>query len=159
MEVDDALLAFLTVLRTSWTPVKDCLTAAGWDDSASADWVQANWEMIVEAAVSHDVQVVLEVYAGGADCNGDSSRVWRPKMSPTHRITCLPKATPVVEMISGKPMNFPTEGLRLYEFVALTSGWFERSPPFDCVLLSNGQTDAKPIVVRVTDVIFACSPI
>lgn len=159
MKVDDALLAFLTVLRTSWTSVKDCLVAAGWDDSASADWVQANWEMIVEAAVSRDVSTVLQVYADGADCNGGSSRVWRPEVAPTHRILCLAKATPVVEMISGKPVNFPPEGLPLDEFVALTSDWFERCPPFDCVLLSDGDADARPVVVRVMDVTFACSPL
>ena len=36
-------------------------------------------EMIVEAGLSRDGPITLDVYGPGADCNGGSSRVWRPE--------------------------------------------------------------------------------
>ena len=45
--------------------------------SLKDDWMQANWELIVEGLLS-DGRLVLEPYGEGADCNGASSRVLYP---------------------------------------------------------------------------------
>lgn len=47
-----------------------------------ADWLQANWEILVEAGTGK----YISHYGDGADCNGRSSRVWLPEICPTHRV-------------------------------------------------------------------------
>ncbi|MBB2964664.1 hypothetical protein [Methylobacterium sp. R2-1] len=58
------------------------------------DWLQSNWEIIVEHYLSIITGkiIVLEVYGNGADCNGASSRVWMPNYTATHRIMCRIKS-------------------------------------------------------------------
>ena len=55
------------------------------------DWLQANWEILVEAVLCKLGEEFLEVYGEGADCNGASSRVCYPQALPTHKVTCKQK--------------------------------------------------------------------
>lgn len=153
--LDVALDAFLMVLRSSWHSVRSGLVeSAGWDESVLNDWAQANWEMIVEAALSRDQRVVLDVYAAGADCNDRSSRVWRPELLPTHAVVCRPTRPDGVvrDHLSTKDIEVTSAGLRLTEFVAFTlDGWYIAEPPFDHVLVDS---DGVEVVVNVSDVSF-----
>lgn len=155
-ELDDAVQAFLHVLRCGWPSVRIGLVeSADWDESVLADWAQANWEMIVEAAVSRREQVVLEVYGDGADCNDHSSRVWRPDFLPSHAVFCRTARTDgiVRDQLTGEAIRMPSAGLRLFQFVALTQdGWYKAEPPFDHALLDSDQCE---VVVNLTDVAFA----
>ncbi len=54
------------------------------------DWLQANWEILVEAVLCKSGEF-LEVYGDGADCNGSSSRVCFSDALPTHKIICRTK--------------------------------------------------------------------
>ena len=153
--LDAALDVFLTVLRSSWESVRSGLVdSAGWDESVLNDWAQANWEMIVEAALSREGRVVLDVYATGADCNDRSSRVWRPELLPTHAIACRSTRHDGVvrDLLTGQDIESPSTGLRLTEFVALTpDGWYAAQPPFD-----NALVDCRGVelVVSLSDVSF-----
>lgn len=153
--LDVALDAFLTVLRSSWHSVRRGLVESpSWDESVMADWAQANWEMVVEAALSREQRVVLEVYAAGADCNDGSSRVWRPELLPTHAIVCRTTRPDGVvrDHLSGRDIEAPSAGLRLTEFVAVTQdGWYRAEPPFDHALV---EYDRVEVVVSLADVSF-----
>ncbi len=156
--LDEAIGAFLTVLRSSWATVRASLVeSAGWDGSVLSDWAQANWEMIVEAALSRGDAVALEVYGDGADCNEGSSRVWKPSALPTHAVACLPRATAVKDQLTGQEVHFPPGGLPLSEFVTMAGGdgWYEVKPPFDSVLLVVGGED---VVVRISGLSFSLLP-
>jgi len=148
--------AFLMVLRSSWYSVREGLVeSAGLDESILDDWAQANWEMIVEAALAREQQVVLDVYGAGADCNERSSRVWRPELLPTHAIACrtIRQDGLVRDRLTGQDIEMPSAGLCLSEFVALTQdGWYRAEPPFDHVLF---DIDGVEVVVSLTDVSFA----
>lgn len=150
-----ALDAFLTVLRSSWHSVRSGLVeTAGWDESVLNDWAQANWEMIVEAALSREQQVILDVYAGGADCNDPSSRVWQPEVRPTHAVACFTLRADGVtrDYLTGLDIKMPSAGLRLTEFVALTEdGWYRAEPPFDHALVDSDGVEA---VVSLAEVSF-----
>lgn len=150
-----ALDAFLTVLRSSWHSVRSGLVeTAGWDESVLDDWAQANWEMIVEAALSREQRVILDVYAAGADCNDLSSRVWQPELRPTHAVACrtIRPDGPIRDHLSGLNIAMPSAGLRLTEFVTLTEdGWYRAEPPFDYALVDFDGVEA---VVRLTEVSF-----
>lgn len=153
--LDVALDAFLRVLRSSWVSVrKGLVEAAGWDESVLNDWAQANWEMIVEAALSQEQRVVLDVYAAGADCNERSSRVWRPELLPTHTIACrtIRPDGVVRDRLTDQDIEMPSAGLCLSEFVALSQdGWYRAEPPFDHALVDS---DGVEVVVSLSDVEF-----
>ncbi len=150
-----ALDAFLTVLRSSWHSVRSGLVeTAGWDESVLNDWAQANWEMVVEAALSREQRVVLEVYAAGADCNDPNSRVWQPELCPTHAVACRSiRANGVArDHLTGVDIPVPAAGLRLTEFVSLTEdGWYKAEPPFDHALVDSEGVEA---VVSLAEVAF-----
>lgn len=59
------------------------------------DWLQSNWEIIVEYYLIKTTGnlVILEPYGNGADCNAHSSRVWMPSYVATHRIICKKRGT------------------------------------------------------------------
>lgn len=155
MEIlDKAIGAFLTLLRSSLPTVRASLVeSAGWDESVLSDWSQANWEMVVEAAMSHDRSIVLEVYGDGADCNDGSSRVWQPSVLPTHTVACLPLGATAKDQLTGQEVRFPSAGLALSEFVTMAggSGWYRANPPFDCVLF---DLDGKEVVVVISELTF-----
>lgn len=65
------------------------------------DWLQANWESVVEAAIASERNIFLEVYGEGADCNGASSRVCFPSALATHQIVCIPKGKAALDVMSG----------------------------------------------------------
>lgn len=150
-----ALDAFLTVLRSSWHSVRSGLVeTAGWDESVLNDRAQANWEMIVEAALSREQRVVLDVYAAGADCNDPSSRVWQPELRPTHAVACRAiRADGVTrDYLTGEDIPMPSAGLRLTEFVTLNEdGWYRAEPPFDHALVDFDGVEA---VVSLAEVSF-----
>ena len=153
--LDKSVDAFLGLLRTSWSGVRATLVeSAGWDESVMSDWMQANWEMIVEAALSRNGAVALVVYGDGADCNAGSSRVWKPSALPTHAVACRPARATAKDQLTGDDVRFPANGLPLSEFVTMAdgSGWYRACPPFDCVLLDAG---GEEVVVELSELRFA----
>lgn len=112
------------------------------------DWMQANWEILVESSVC-TYNTFLEVYGNGADCNGDSSRVCYPEKMPTHKIICKSHKNNVLDLLSGNKIAF-TE-MDFDRFVSWDNNYYNISPPFDFVLLNNNN---ESIVVNVRDVYF-----
>lgn len=155
MEVlDRAMSTFMALLRSSLPSVRGALVdTAGWDESVLFDWTQANWEMIVEAALSRDGSIILDVYGDGADCNDGSSRVWQPSKLPTHSVACVPRNSLAKDQLTGRTVRFPTGGLALSEFVTMDdeSGWYHAGPPFDCVLF---DLDGERVVIEVSHLSF-----
>jgi hypothetical protein len=119
-------------------------------DERTNDWLQANWEILVENTVLPSGEY-LEVYGVGADVNDDSSRVCFPDKLPTHRIYCMsPNDAPVIDLLS-QQLKHITRTMTFFGFVSWDQGYFRVSSPFDHVLLENG---GDRIVVRISDVFF-----
>ncbi|WPP50689.1 hypothetical protein [Catalinimonas niigatensis] len=100
------------------------------------DWLQANWEILVEARLFYDQnkinKLILEVYGNGADFNGASSRVFAPEAKATHYI-CINQ-------------NYKFEAFgKQYE-----NGWFGMELPFDKVLVTD-ENDNE-IILDVSDI-------
>ena len=78
------LQSFQFFLKTSWEGLPHDLLQS----RELEDWYQANWEIIVENAISKNsgYGVFIDVYGDGADCNHSSSRVWFPDKPPTYSI-------------------------------------------------------------------------
>lgn len=93
------------------------------------DWLQANWEIIVEAPLN----VFLEPYGDGADCNGASSRVWEPAKLPTHKLMCRSSHT-------GKIVKFD-------RFARIGSGSLTMELPWNCAISEENE----PILLKEID--------
>ena len=91
-EITSSVLGFREFLNLSW-PVGKRLLASSSEETVG-DWLQANWEILVEAPWRERMPGgFLEPYGDGADCNGASSRVWLPDAIPTHRVICTHEKT------------------------------------------------------------------
>ena len=102
MNVDEIVRNFQQFLEASWQSVETALPLTEEGEHFRLDWLQSNWEILVEAVISPDGTSVLEFYGEGAECNGASSRVWKPDAEATHRICCVPKdGSEVTDLVTG----------------------------------------------------------
>ncbi len=143
--LEPALRTFLEVLCSNWASIGALANLKQTDpEQFRADWAQANWEAIVEAAVSTG-QVFVEPYGDGADCNAVGSRVWMPGVRSTHAVSCYPVVgRRAVDRLMGEEITFPDGGLLVDRFACPTEeGWYSERPPFDHVLTrSAGEREA-----------------
>lgn len=110
--------------------------------SLRSDWMQANWELLVEGALGSPL-VRLEVYGDGADCNPKSSRFLSPNLLPTHHIVCVPvSGDRLYDFLSGTQVVVPREPLKLDRLVTMGGdGWRHEAAPFDKVLVRLQEVD------------------
>ena len=111
LSVDQALQDYRRFILANYSFASERLSSV-----LLSDWLQANWEVIVEARL-HDaglISGVLDVYGDGADCNGASSRVSLPDKAPICAVHVAP-------------------GFIFHSFGTLKDEWFVQEPPFDFV--------------------------
>jgi hypothetical protein len=138
MEIDitEGVQAFRDVVSHCWETIAKL---AENDNTGSFvdDWLEANWEMIVEAFIDPSLRDVLETYVEGADCNWGSSRVWRPEFSPTTPVYVKYIGNEaLVELVEGRPVSGE---MVMSHFCTMIGGWPEVANPFDCVALEVPQ--------------------
>lgn len=144
MEIDvtNAVDRYREILECSW-PLIAQLSEKDRTGSFLDDWMQANWERVVEASLDVKLRVVLEVYGNGADCNVRSSRVWMPEASATTPVYIRYVGNENLEnAIDGKPISGT---ITIDHFASLKGGWPSIESPFDYVVISEDQSTAIPI--------------
>ena len=106
--------------------------------SLNEDWLQANWELLVEGLLGKE-DLVLEVYGDGADCNGESSRVLYPNWLPTHKIICMSTDNnQVYDILNKRQLDTSKNEIVFDRFVSIgRDGWYYEIPPFDKVLAEH----------------------
>jgi hypothetical protein len=148
MTIDEVVRRFHAFLQAS-LPVVAQVPGMQADDGLKADWLQANWETLVEAPTRENPREFLEVYGDGADCNGASSRVWYPQAMPTHRISCGPAGTALRDVLSGETL---AERLLPFDrFVGWDGNQYNEASSLNFVMLERGGT---PVIVGVDEVVF-----
>ena len=92
MEIDKAIRIFSDFLNSSSEIVTPLLIDRHYtsDESSIGDWLQANWEILVEKKVLKQNEY-LEIYSDGADYNGSSSRMSDIEVMPKHTLKVFPK--------------------------------------------------------------------
>lgn len=122
-------------------------------ESMQIDWLQANWELLVEGLVGGPGGLVLEPYGDGADCNGASSRVLYPELCPTHRIVCRPReGTAVNDLLNRRTLDVTKGDVVFDRFVCMgRDGWYYESPPFDKIL---GEHRGASVVIGYDNISF-----
>jgi len=142
ISLEKAIIAFRTLLLQFWGELS--LYPSSDDNEVFVqNWLQANWELLVESAFPAEQGVFLEVYGDGADCNGESSRVLYPDKLPNYSVYCQLKENEVgIDRISNEEVVFSEKGMPFDRFVAIEKGWYFERPPFDHVLLTvDGGTE------------------
>ena len=155
MNTNKIVSEYRVFLCQSWSSVERMVQEVGDSENLRLDWLQANWEILVEAAMCKTPDETLEVYGDGAECNGASSRVWLPDAWPTHKIVCSPtEGSRAVDVISSQPIE-----LHRYEFgqfVAWNGKHYAVDVPFDHVLMERNNDIA---IVVGTEISFSLEPI
>ena len=121
---------FRAYLITAW---EAAVSLVDGDSSLLDDWKQASWENLVESRILEPGSY-LAVYGDGSDCNGASSRVWKPEAPATHEVYCeaMGKGS-AVDLLNGG--DFDPSSCVLDRFVTWNGSIFSEEPPFDHVLL------------------------
>ena len=138
MEIDKAIKIFSDFLNSSWNIVTPLLIDRSYtsDESSSGDWLQTNWEILVEKKVLKQNEY-LEIYGDGADYNGASSRISDIEAMPTHtfRVFLDDESIDILnnEIISNK-VEFEFDRL-----VGFQNGFYVNLPPFNYVLLTDSS--------------------
>lgn len=108
------------------------------------DWLQANWELLVERILCQPKQFLL-AYNNGGDANGASDRIIFPQYKATHQVVCLPKKGCYFE--NAFDGQFHLAAICSWEkFVSLSKNGncYQDKPPFDFVLL---RTESDQLII------------
>ena len=149
--VNDIVIKFQNFLLAGWEAFEVFNEYFSDDEKEEKvnDWLQANWELLVESTLC-GVNEYLEVYGYGADCNGASSRITFPDKLATHRIVCNAQSGNLIrDVISGEMKKI--QNMSFESFMKWDESYYQILPPFNHVLLSN---DTENNLVNVKDVYF-----
>ena len=148
MTIDIAIKHFSQFLNDSWNSITELVKDRTYtsDQDSINDWMQVNWELLVERKVL-DIHCYLEVYGDGADFYGASSRITDYNSLPNYEIEV--KAVEISDLLNDELI-----GRGSFNFVQLVSfkdGFYFTEPNFDFVLVED---DATMRVFKLNEVIF-----
>ncbi len=125
---------FVHFLDISWPAMQPAFDGDK-TSTLQIDWLQANWELIVEGGLLPN-PVALRPYGDGADCNGASSRVLHPDRTESHLIVLEARQGRTLYDLLGKTTIEATKNSIVFDrFVSLRpDGWYHERPPFTHVL-------------------------
>ncbi|MDB2438069.1 hypothetical protein N9W89_05095 [Hellea sp.] len=148
------LIDFRDFIAKNWEFIT-ALDAQDESDALLIDWLQANWEIIVEQQLKNP-KIIFEFYGDGAD-NGRSSRIQQSEAIPTHEVVCLPKnGTGIFDYLNKVEHNVDTNALVFDRFVTMRSdGWYYEEPPFDKGLC---YANNKEVIVNLDEIKFQLAP-
>ncbi len=131
--LDSSMNRFRTFLCDTWMGLPEWMRVEEGDQPALRDWLQANWEILVEDNVSAELSTskpgfskhrcYFEVYARGSDSSSQSHRVSDPDALATHEIHI-------------------GYGYRFDSFGTEQGDSFMQVPPFDYVLGVNNRGES-----------------
>lgn len=138
MEINQTIRTFASFLNASWDIVVPLLSGREYtsDESSIGDWLQANWEILVEKKILKQNEY-LEIYSDGADYNGASSRMNDIEALPTHNLTVFLNDK-AVDILNNETI-FSKEELEFDRLVGFQDGFYINQPPFNYVLLIDNS--------------------
>lgn len=144
------MLRYQKFLTSSW----DKVFQDSEDTDLKDDWLEANWELIVESHFNlGNERVNLSRYGAGAA--GKFDRVFIENAQETHEVKCFSNKNNVLfDVVDGVNIAVPTEGFTFRRFVTIKDGWYFQEPPFDMIQI-NELDDA---VFSVGQIDFRLSP-
>ena len=137
VNLNTAIKSFAQFINKSWDTILPLLENRSYtsDESSIYDWLQANWEILVERKVLA-INQYLDVYGQGADFNGSSSRITVPNAMPNFSIKIKGGSdSKVYDLLNDEKVSL-NEAVFL-ELVSFKDGFYRKEPQFDYVLLED----------------------
>ena len=155
MNLDSIMMDFRDFISRNWFYISN-LDRFDESDSLRIDWLQVNWEMLVERQVANS-KIILEPYGDGAD-NGKSSRIQDIHKIPNHIIRCISKKNSLIlDSLNDVEIDLQAQILAFDRFATLKdNGWYYEEPPFDKVLCFLNE---KEVIIDVQDIEFRLQPL
>ena len=139
MSIDRIIKHFPGFLNASWNCVIPLLSERAYTSNEDSinDWMQANWELLVERKIL-PLNEYLEVYGDGADFNGVSSRITDMNRIATYYLSV--SIYTGLDLLTNEKVN---NSIFLFEkFVGFKAGFYTIAPPFQYVLeLDNNNVE------------------
>jgi hypothetical protein len=147
MNIDKAIRVFADFLNNSWIIVSQLLLDRNYtsnEDSVN-DWLQANWELLVERNVLK-VNEYLEVYGEGADYNGASSRIVDPEALPNFKVIVKSKTgSKILDVLNNEQIIL--ENVTFEKIVGFKNGFYILEPEFKYVLITDDTLGLERVIV------------
>lgn len=159
MNINNTIKIFNNYLNSAWKItfplLKDRFYTS--DEESINDWLQANWELLVERKIL-DANEYLEVYGDGADFYGSSSRITDIKALPTHRVVANSlNKTQLHDILNNETIEYD-KVLVFDRFVGFENEFYTSTPNFDYALL-NDENDGIERVVSLDDISYGIQKI
>ena len=143
--IDIAVRQFAEFINKSWETAIPLLLERNYttNESSIADWLQSNWEIMVERKILK-INEYLEVYGEGADYNGSSSRMTDPYSLPNYRITVNSISNDkIFDLLNEEYIN--ANSLTFIELVSFKNDFYKKEPEFNFILIED-INDVKRVI-------------
>lgn len=134
--ITDEILHFSFFLNSSWSSVLFYINDS---DADLLNWLQANWELLVESKICSNGEFI-DIYGDGADLENEFSRVTFPSLNSTHKIIVKMKNSECYDFFS-KTYFTKLNDYSFNEFISITDGISDKKPPFDYVEIINENSE------------------
>lgn len=149
MTIDVAIKTFAQFVNNSWDSAILLLENRQYtsNENSLGDWLQANWELLVERKVL-DINSYLEVYGAGADFYSESSRITDSKALPNYSVI-VKSNNSILDMLN--EIKLHVSNFEFLELVSFQDGFYHSRPPFSAVLVDDSGVER---VFRLDEVFF-----
>jgi len=147
MEIDKAIRIFAIFLDNSFATIGELLKNRNYTSNESSinDWLQVNWEFLVERKVLK-FNEYLEVYGEGADYNGDSSRISDPEALPNYIVGVKSKSGGVVsDILNEEEVNL--KNVTFDRIVGFDDGFYNFKSDFKYVLINDDDIGIQRVIL------------
>ena len=108
------------------------------------DWLQANWELLVERKVLK-INEYLEVYGEGADYNGASSRITDSEALPNFKVIVKSKnGDSILDVLNNEQVILNNAAFD--KIVGFKNGFYTLEPEFQFVLITDDNLGLERVV-------------
>lgn len=144
MDIDKAIRIFSEFLNSCWKNVLPSLENRTYttNESSINDWLQANWELLVERKVL-PLNEYLEIYGEGADFNGRSSRITDIQSIPQYSIKVISCCSDLVDLLNNTEVG--NSELTFEKLVGFENGFYIDNPPFNYVLTQDESSGIERV--------------
>lgn len=134
MNIDTAIRTFADFLNVSYSIALPLLSERSYtsDEDSKSNWIQANWEILVERKVLM-LHEYLEVYGSGADYYGGSSRITDINSIPNYAIKVNVKCG--IDILNSQEIQ--NHSYFFEQLVGFKNDFYVDSPPFEFVLVRD----------------------
>ncbi len=149
IDITDHIRKFRDFLNACWPHLDSLMEDHDWDDDGkfSTDWLQANWEFLVEREL-----LEKRGFLTPFSLFYSQNRMTYPEKTSTHSV--IAKSTKnLFDLRDPKHMLPPAHTFRLFCFLTHKRNAFGLYPPFDLANLFD-ETTQKEVIVSFDDVRF-----